>query len=42
MVYNSLIEKADIILPQGHTEDPLSLLLDALGRKRIETKKGER
>lgn len=42
MVFNNLIEKADIILPSNHEEDPIRLLLDALGKKRIEIKKGER
>ena len=30
-VYNSLIEKRDIILIADHSDDPIGILLDALG-----------
>jgi hypothetical protein len=37
MVYNNLIEFSDVILIPNHNEDPLGLLLSALGNVPIET-----
>ena len=42
-VYNSLIEKkALIIIPNHEEEDPISILLTALGDRTIDIKKNER
>jgi len=34
-VYNNLVEKSDILLIAEHEDDPIGLLLDALGNKVI-------
>ena len=41
-VYNNLVEKNIMIFIPGHEDDPLSLLVEELGGKVIETKKNEK
>lgn len=41
-IYNSLVEKGEIIFIHNHDEDPILLLLNELGKKPIEIKQNER
>jgi hypothetical protein len=41
-VYNNLVEKSDILLIAEHEDDPIEMLLDALGNKVIQVQRNER
>ena len=41
-IYNNLVEKGEIIFIQNHEEDPIALLIQALGNTIIDVKQNEK